>query len=141
MDYYWIWIAVGFGLIFLEILTPGFYFLWVGLSAVVTGAINFFAPDLSFIILGTVFAALSIIFCYLGKVSLYKNVKAEGAEKLNRRGEQYVGTIVKVVEAFEAGRGKVRVGDTVWSAKSKKDHNVGDSVKISAVDGTFFIVE
>lgn len=141
MDYYWIWMAAGFGLIFLEILTPGFYFLWIGLAAVVTGAINFFAPDLSFIILGTVFAVLSILFCYLGKVSLYKNVKADGAEKLNRRGEQYVGTTVKVVEKFEDGKGKVKVGDTVWSAKSEKDHKVGSSVKIVAVDGIYFIVE
>ncbi|MDR1694754.1 MAG: NfeD family protein [Lactobacillaceae bacterium] len=138
---YWIWIASGLGLIFLEILTPGFYFLWIGLAAVVVGGLNYIFPSLDFIWSGTIFAVLSVIFCYFGKVSLYKKVKSESAATLNRRGEQYIGTTVTVVGNIENGVGKVKVGDTIWSAKSKSDKEKGEAVKIVGVDGTCFIVE
>lgn len=140
MDY-WLWIAVGLGLIFLEILTPGFYFLWIGLAAVVVGGLNYIFPSLDFIWSGTIFAILSVVFCYFGKVSLYKTVKNESSAKLNRRGEQYVGSVVVLEEAIVHGRGKAKVGDTIWSVKSDKDKKKGESVKITGVDGTFFIVE
>lgn len=140
MDY-WIWIASGLGLIFLEILTPGFYFLWIGLAAVVVGAINYFLPGLDFIWSGTIFAILSVVFCYFGKVSLYKKVKSDGVATLNRRGEQYIGSIVVIEEDIVNGRGKAKVGDTIWSVKSSEEKKKGESVKIIGVDGTLFIVE
>lgn len=140
MDY-WVWIVAGLGLIFLEILTPGFYFLWIGLAAVVVGAINYFVPNLDFIWSGTIFAVLSMVFCYFGKVSLYKKITSEASSTLNRRGEQYMGSIVVLEEAIINGRGKAKVGDSLWSVKSSEDKKKGESVKIVGIDGTVFIVE
>lgn len=138
---YWMWIAAGLGLILTEVITPGFYFLWIGLAAVVVGVVNYLFPGLDFVWLGTIFAALSLVFCYLGKVSLYKKVKSDSASTLNRRAEQYVGVMVVLEEPIHNGRGKAKVGDTIWSVKSQKDKKKGETVKIVGVDGTFFIVE
>ena len=138
---YWIWIAGGLTLILTEIITPGFYFLWVGFAAVIVGSISYFFPEIDFAWLGTIFAVLSIVFCYVGKVSLYKKIKSDNSSTLNRRGEQYIGTKVKVVDSIENGRGKVRVGDTIWSAKSDKDKKEGTMVEIVGISGTTFIVE
>ncbi len=36
---------------------------------------------------------------------------------LNVRGAQYIGRVVVVEDAISGGRGKVRVGDTLWPAQ------------------------
>jgi membrane protein implicated in regulation of membrane protease activity len=53
---------------------------------------------------------------------------------LNRRGAQFVGLTVRVEEAIEHGRGKVRVGDTLWTAEGP-DAPAGAEVRVTAADG------
>lgn len=59
---------------------------------------------------------------------------------LNRRGAQFVGLTVRVEEAIEHGRGKVRVGDTLWTAEGP-DAPAGAEVRITAAQGTLLRVE
>jgi inner membrane protein len=59
---------------------------------------------------------------------------------LNRRGEQLVGLVVRVEEAIEHGRGKVRVGDTLWSVEGP-DAPAGAQVRIVSAHGTLLCVE
>jgi membrane protein implicated in regulation of membrane protease activity len=61
------------------------------------------------------------------------------APDLNVRGAQYVGRIVTVVEAIERGRGKVQVGDTVWSAEGP-DMPAGARAKVTGVNGTVLVI-
>lgn len=135
------WLVAGLLMVFLELVTPGFYFLWIGISAVITGGINYIFPELDFIYLGTMFAVISVVLCYFGKVSLYKKVSNTSDSTLNRRGAQYIGTTVIVVDDIINGTGKIKVGDTVWGAKSDKDISSGTNVKIVNLDGIAFIVE
>lgn len=58
---------------------------------------------------------------------------------LNRRGAQYIGRMVTVEEPIIAGRGKVRVGDTLWPAEGP-DAAAGAQVKVTAVRGTALVV-
>ena len=60
--------------------------------------------------------------------------------KLNDRGARMVGEVVTVVETIEAGGGRVKIGDSVWSAKGP-DTAVGAKVRISALDGGAVVVE
>ena len=55
-------------------------------------------------------------------------------------GAQYIGREVLVEEAISGGRGKVRVGDTVWPAQGS-DAAKGARVKITGNSGTVLIVE
>ena len=59
---------------------------------------------------------------------------------LNRRGEQLVGLIVVVEDAIEHGRGRVRVGDTLWSVEGT-DMPAGAKVRIVSARGTLLCVE
>ena len=59
---------------------------------------------------------------------------------LNTRAAQYVGRVVTVEEAISDGRGKVRVGDTVWNAQGA-DAPQGARVKITGTNGTCLLVE
>lgn len=138
---HWLWIAAGLGLVIFEVMTPGFYFLWIGLAALATGVLAFLFPNTGFVVLGTIFGILSLAFCYFGKVSLYKKVKGDESNTLNRRGHQYIGRSVIVAEDIVNGVGKVKVDDTVWNAKSDADKKKGDTVKIVKLDGISFVVE
>jgi membrane protein implicated in regulation of membrane protease activity len=59
--------------------------------------------------------------------------------ELNIRGSQYVGRTVTVEVAISNGRGKVRVGDTMWTAEGP-DTPVGTRVKVTGVNGTVLVV-
>lgn len=138
---YWHWLLAGIVVICLELLTPGFYFLWIGLAALVAGGVNYVFPELGFIYIGIIFAVFSIVFCYLGKVSLYKKVNDDSSSTLNRRGAQYIGKKVVVFEEVINGSGKVKLGDSVWSVKSDRNIKVGETVEILELDGISFIVK
>jgi inner membrane protein len=59
---------------------------------------------------------------------------------LNRRAAQLVGRVLLVAEAIEAGRGKVRAGDTLWPAEGP-DAPVGAEVRVIAAKATVLVVE
>ncbi len=48
--------------------------------------------------------------------------------------------IVRVEEAIEHGRGKVRVGDTLWTAEGP-DAPAGAQVRVASAQGTLLRVE
>jgi hypothetical protein len=59
---------------------------------------------------------------------------------LNERGHQYVGRSLVVEQAIQNGRGKVRVGDSVWQAEGP-DAPAGARVKVTGTRGTVLVVE
>ena len=59
---------------------------------------------------------------------------------LNRRTAQLLGRILIVAEAIEGGRGKVRVGDTLWPAEGS-DTPKGGKVSVIGGSGTALLVE
>jgi membrane protein implicated in regulation of membrane protease activity len=59
---------------------------------------------------------------------------------LNVRGQQYVGRSLVVEQAIEGGRGRVRVGDTLWAAEGP-DVPVGTRVTVTGARGTVLVVE
>ena len=58
---------------------------------------------------------------------------------LNRRHDQLVGRTVVVGEAIRRGRGKVRVGDTLWPAEGP-DTPAGEDVQVTATRGMVLVV-
>ena len=59
---------------------------------------------------------------------------------LNRPAVQLVGRVLVVAEPIEGGRGKVRVGDTLWPAEGP-DLPAGAEVRVTAAKGTVLQVE
>ena len=54
--------------------------------------------------------------------------------------EQLVGRVLLLAEAIEGGRGKVRVGDTLWLAEGP-DVPAGAEVRVIAAKATELVVE
>jgi len=62
---WWHWVALGLGLIALEMFISTFFILWIGLGALITGLIKFMFP-LSFtaqILIWTVASAVMVVVC------------------------------------------------------------------------------
>lgn len=135
----WNWFIVAVGLFALESIVPGVHFVWFGVAAVVVGALGL-AVDIAWEWQLITFAIISCITVFLARRYASPEVAASDQPDLNARAEQYVGRVVMVEEAIAHGRGKVRVGDTVWNAQGS-DAPQGARVKITGTKGTCLLVE
>ena len=70
-DYWW-WLSAGTVLMVLEIVTPGIFFMWIGIGAFVTGLIAAIFPSAAPALLGFIFAVLSVISVFSGKKIMLK---------------------------------------------------------------------
>jgi membrane protein implicated in regulation of membrane protease activity len=138
--HYWWWI-LALVLIAVEVVLPGYFMLWIGIAAGVTGLVVLVVPDLSLISQSLVFAVLAFLSCaaywYLLRPKLMRN--EPGDARLNRRGEQKIGQRYVLVEPIVNGRGKAQVGDGQWLV-SGPDLPVGSMVEVIGVDGTTLLV-
>lgn len=143
----WNWVFAGLVLMALETVIPGVHFLWFGLAAAIVGAISLLAaaaghPEVLTLPLQLVlFAAVSVVMV-LWVRSVTRGRSAPTDEPtLNDRGSQLIGRIVIVETAIESGRGRVRVGDTLWSAEAPADAPAGAHVRILGSKGSVLTVE
>jgi inner membrane protein len=141
---WWAWLALAGSLLAVEVLVTGTtFFLWPALAALVVSALVALPPHLPWWGQLLTFAGLTVAFGWLGPRVFPRRETVSDAPGLNRRAEQYLGWTVTVAQDFSEGRGKVRVGDTLWSARAGdgRNHASGTSVVITAVDGTLLTVE
>lgn len=139
----WNWMILGFALLALEIVIPGVFLLWIGVAAIITGALSLALWEAGFWVWQTqvlVFLALSLISALVGK----KIMTVKGGETdeplLNRRGEQMIGRTATLEEAISEGYGRIRIGDTLWRVKGT-DIPAGNRVRVIAVEGGDLVVE
>ena len=137
---YWHWLILAVALIILEILMPGAYFLWMGVSAAAVGCAMFIFPEMPWLTQILIFAALSVITVVIYKTHQKKNPIVTDEPALNRRGEQYIGRTLILTEAIVNGSGKTKVDDSTWNVTGA-DMEVGESVRVVAIEGSTFKVE
>ena len=135
----WNWLGLAVLLFVLETVVPGVHFVWFGLEAVVVGVLAF-VVDVAWEWQLIAFAIISCIAVFFVRRYSGPDVAACDEPDLNSRALQYVGRVVTVEEPINGGRGKVRVGDTVWSAQGG-DAPKGAQVKVTGTRGTVLVVE
>ena len=138
----WSWWIVGLVFLGLEILVPGVFLLWIGLAAIVVGA-------LSFLLWGTtawswqlqlvVFAVLSIAFALVGRRISGANMESD-QPMLNRRVEGLVGRTATLEEPIANGKGRIRLDDTTWIVQGP-DMPAGAQVRITTAQAGGLTVE
>ncbi len=134
----WLWFALAVIMFVMETLVPGIHFLWFGVAAGIVGALALIAPMAWTwqVILFTVISVATVFW-------VRRYGRSDGAKTdepvLNVRGAQYIGRKVIVEEAIVNGRGKVRVGDTIWAAEGE-DAARGASVEVTGVNGIVLVV-
>lgn len=130
---WWIFALV---LIGAELLTPGYFLIWIGFAAAALGIVTFLAPELSFLVQAVLFAVLSLVSCFVYWRFVRKAVNESSDQPLlNRRAEQFVGGRYTLDTAIVGGKGKVRIGDSPWLAEGP-DLPAGTEVEVIGVNGT-----
>ena len=115
------------------------HFLWFGLAAIGAGLLGL-ATGMGWQAQIVTFAVLSVAAMLLAR--RYASMAGDKSDlpNLNQRGAEYAGRVVIVEEAIRGGRGKVRVGDTLWIAEGP-EQPAGTRVRIKGVNGTVLVVE
>jgi inner membrane protein len=135
----WVWLIIGGLVLSLEILLPGAFLLWLGLAAVVVGVVLAFAPlDPGMQI--ALFAVLALALGVFARMVLRYGISVTDRSTLNKPGNRYKGQIVEVAEPIVGGRGKVKIGDTIWSAEGP-DAGMGTRVRVTGAKGTVVVTE
>ncbi|MBE1158840.1 NfeD family protein [Dyella acidiphila] len=135
---HYLWWIVALVLIAIEVIMPGYFMLWIGIGAAVTGLLVLLLPGLGLLAQAIAFALLAFLSCAIYAYLLRPRLQLEqepGREALNRRGEQLIGQRYVLIEAIVNGRGKARVGDGQWLV-SGPDLPLGATVEVVAVEGT-----
>ena len=135
----WNWFILAVVLLILETVIPGVHFLWFGLAAVVIGFLGL-ATGLAWQWQVLAFGLLSVLAVFWVRKYARPDVAISDLPDLNVRGQQYIGRSLVVEQAIQNGRGKVRVGDTLWPVEGP-DVPVGERVTVTGAKGTVLVVE
>ncbi len=137
---FWYWWVLALVFLVVEILAPGFFFLWMAASGFVTGVMVWLIPSVSMNVQIIVFSILSIIAIAVWKFYLKKHATETDQPLLNKRGAQYIGRVFNLYQAIENGQGKIKVDDSIWKVQGQ-DCDIKTRVKVTAIRGTVFEVE
>ena len=143
MEFYW-WFAIALVFFIIEIATPGFFLLWFGVGAVISGLLEVFGIHnmttqvLVFVISSTVLVTLSR--------TIFKNIfmRSSPGTALKTNMEAMIGKIGIVTEKIdlELSTGRILVEGQDWSARTddRQVIEIETKVKIVRSEGAKLIV-
>jgi len=136
----WLWLIGGVLLLIAEVIAPGFSLIFIGAAGIATGALSL-VLGLPIALQFAVFAILAFLSVKIGGPRFYASRYDYSSDPLlNDRAARLLGKVVVVVESVDQNGGRVRVGDSEWSARGGPAA-VGDRVRIVDVDGNCLKVE
>ena len=136
----WSWVIFGLILIGGEMLAPGVFLIWLGLAALLTGAVVGLA-DIGWQAAALVFAGLSLVCVLVGRLlTRRKGEEPDAATGLNDRGRQLIGRVFRLEATMLGGEGRIRVGDSSWRITGP-ELLAGSEVKVVRVEGATLVVE
>ncbi|UCI29899.1 NfeD family protein [Mesorhizobium sp. B4-1-4] len=134
----WNWMVLGFVLLVVEVIAPGFFMLWIGIAALIVGAASLLiwnAAIWSWQVQVLVFLVLSLVSAFIGKKLMGGHDQPSDQPLLNRRGAQLIGKMATLAEPIRDGRGRIKLGDTLWRV-SGPDLPAGTQVRVTAAADT-----
>ncbi|CDX11332.1 conserved membrane hypothetical protein [Mesorhizobium sp. ORS 3324] len=145
----WNWMVLGFVLLVMEVVAPGVFMLWIGIAALIIGAVSLligyaaiwpWQAELNSAIWTwqvqvLTFLVLSVISAFIGKRLTAARAGEVDQPLLNRRGAQMVGRTATLTEPIKDGRGRIRLGDTLWRV-SGPDLPAGTHVRVTGAADT-----
>jgi membrane protein implicated in regulation of membrane protease activity len=138
---FWHWLILAALFAGIEILSPGFFFIWLGGAALIMGLITLVISSMSWEAQVILFAALAAISVFAWYKFGRKIAIGTDDATLNRRGESLIGQTGTLVEAIVNGRGRVKLGDSTWSAEAEEAAPSGAKVLVTGVRGAILTVE
>ena len=135
----WAWIVAGLVLLALELVVPGGFLLWMGISGIVTGLVVLFWA-IGWPLQWLIFGVLSLVSIALWVRWTRNRPTPTDRPYLNRRADQFIGQEAVLEQPIEQGFGRVVLGDTVWRVAGP-DLPAGQRVRIVGHEGAVLKVE
>src|SRR5947208_16549710 len=135
----WNWLILAAVFFVIELVAPGAFMMWLGLSALLFGIISFFAAW------AWQYQLIAFAVCAIASIPLWRRF-AHRVEKpgdqpfLNRRADAFVGRVFTLEKPIVSGNGTVRIDDTIWRL-SGPDCPGGSRVKVVRADAATLVVE
>jgi membrane protein implicated in regulation of membrane protease activity len=137
---FWDWLALGTVLLILEVFGAGGYLLWIGVAAAAVGILTYIVPNMAWELQFLLFAVLSVLTAVYWWRRQRTVIRQSDQPGLNMRGQELIGRTYTVHDAIASGRGKIKVGDSVWIVVGP-DAAVGSQVRVVSQDGAILRVE
>jgi len=138
---FWTWLILAGVLIILEITTPIYYFLWLGITAAIVGLISWIFPDMDYVWQLLLFSSLGFVSVVIGRLYVKSGEEEVEASLLNRRAEQYMGRTFTMDEDIVNGEAKTRIDGITWKINGP-DCKAGSNVTVvSIVQKSILVVE
>jgi membrane protein implicated in regulation of membrane protease activity len=140
VDPEWLWLIGGVLLLIAELIAPGFFLVFIGGAAIATGLASLLLP-LSLPLQLAIFAVLAFLAARIGGRRAYSMRYDYSPDPfLNDRAKRLLGTVVVATQPIDGNGGRVRVGDSEWSARGGPAA-VGERVRIVDIDGNCLKVD
>ena len=140
LDPEWMWLIGGVVLLIAELIAPEFFLVFIGGAAIATGLAALLLP-LSLPLQFAIFAVLAFLAARIGGRRAYSmRFDYSSDPLLNDRAKRLLGKVVVVSQPVDANGGRVRVGDSEWSARGGPAQP-GERVRIVDIDGNCLKVE
>src|SRR5437588_105862 len=108
IDPAWLWLIGGVVLLIAELIAPGFFLVFIGAAAVVTGIASLFLP-IGVALQLALFAILAILIVRIGGRRAYSYKYEHSTDPLlNDRAARMIGEVVVAAEPIDANGGRVR---------------------------------
>lgn len=140
LDPGWLWLIGGVVLLIAELIAPGFSLIFIGAAGIATGVLSLVLGLPVALQLAT-FAILAFLAVRIGGRRFYASRYDYSADPLlNDRAGRLLGKVVVVVQPVDSHGGRVRVGDSEWSARGGPAA-LGERVRIVDIEGNCLKVE
>jgi len=135
----WLWAIGGVLLLIAEIIAPGFFLIFVGVAAILTGLFTLlFGLGLGLQL--ALFAVYAIVTVMIGKRWYGEPDPGDQYHAINEPAKRLIGRTVTAVSDIDEHNGRVRVGDSEWNARGGPAA-AGTRVRITGIDGNCLTVE
>ena len=135
----WNWLILAAIFFVIELVAPGAFMLWLGLSALLVGIISLLVDW------PWQYQLVAFAFFALASIPLWRRfahrVEKEGDQPfLNRRADAFVGREFTLDKPIVSGSGTVKIDDTIWRL-SGPDCPGGSRVRVVRADAATLVVE
>jgi inner membrane protein len=140
LDPAWLWMIGGVLLLIAEVIAPGFSLIFVGAAGIATGLLSL-ALGLPLVLQLAVFVVMAFLAVRIGGKRFYASrYDYTSHPGLNDPSQRLLGRVVVVTQPVDSNGGRVRLGDSEWSARGAPAA-VGDRVRVVDIDGNCLKVE
>lgn len=138
----WIWwVAFGFGLLIIEMLTGTLFFLSLAPAAFGTAVVAWLVGDpyVQWICFATV--SCLCLFAWRHQRRKHKPTPNDAASGLNNRTRHLIGRQAVLAEPVVNGRGRINIDDSWWQVTCTPDLPAGTHVRVTAVHEMILTIE